>query len=339
MADNRKAFARSVAAAFGVLLFAPLGASADWRPEKHIEIIIASGPGGGNDRAGRAVQKLLTDLKLVNVSSSVINKPGGGGFIGWTYLNQQAGDGHYIATSTPNLLTTHIVGRSQFSYAGVTPIAQLYSESCLFVVKADSKIQNAKDLIDKIKNDPKSFTITIGTSAGNHNHIALGMLVRAVGGDSRKLKVVVFKSSSEATTAVLGGHVDVAIVSASSRRKYIEARTMKALAVASPERLGGPYATVPTWKELGVNVISAFWIGIIGPRNLNQAQTEFWDQAFASLARSKEWKRYLERYSLEDTYMESRESTEFLKRKYKEYRDTLTDLGLAEAEGPHSSGH
>lgn len=333
MAIEHKQFARRMTAALGLLLVAAHAAAADWNPDKNIEIIIGSGPGGGNDRAGRTVQKLLTDLKLVNVTSSVINKAGGGGFIGWSYLNQQAGDGNYLSTSTPNLLTTHIVGRSPFTYNGVTPIAQLYAESGVFVVKADSKIQSAKDLIEGIKNSPDSFSTTIGTSAGNHNHIALGMLALAVGGDARKLKVVVFKSSSEATTAVLGGHVDVAIVAASSRRKHVEAGTMKALAVASAARLPGPYSNVPTWKELGINVISAFWVGIIGPRGLSRPQIEFWDRAIATMARSEEWKRYLDFYSLEDAYAGSRASAEFLEKQYKEYKEVLTDLGLAKAGG------
>jgi len=333
MEDYRKIFARSVAAALGLLMLTALPAFAAWTPEKHIEIIIGSGAGGGNDRAGRTVDKLLHDLKLVDVTSSVLNKPGGGGFIGWAYLNQQAGDGNYISTSTPNLLTTHIVGRSQFTYSGVTPIAQLYSESGVFVVSADSKIKNAKSLVERIKNDPESFSTTIGTSAGNHNHIALGMLVRAAGGNPAKLKVVVFKSSSEATTAVLGGHVDLAIVAASSRRKLVESGKMRALAVASPQRLSGPYATVPTWKELGVDVVSAFWVGIMGPRGLSRAQIDFWDQTFATLARSKEWKSYLDRFSLEDTYEGAKGSSEFLEKQYKEYKEVLTDLGLAKAAG------
>jgi putative tricarboxylic transport membrane protein len=316
------------------LILAPLSISAEWAPEKNIEIIIGSAPGGGNDRAGRTVQRLLKDLKLINVTTSVVNKSGGAGFIGWTYLNQQAGDAHYLSTSTPNLLTTHILGRSQFTYTEVTPIAQLYSESTVFVVKADSKIQSGKELIDRIKEDPESFTVTVGTSAGNHNHIALGALARAVGGDPRKLKVVVFRGSAEATTAVLGGHVDVAIVAASSRRKHIEAGSMKALAVASPQRLPGPYANVPTWKELGVDLESAFWIGVIGPRGMSKAQVDFWDRAFALLAQSDEWKRYLKQYQLEDTYMNSQGSARYLDAQYKTYKDVLTSLGLAKMTAP-----
>lgn len=327
-----KSFSQCISALLGSLFLVACAGAADWSPDKNVEIVIGTGPGGGNDRAGRTIHKILTDMKLVTVSASVMNKAGGAGFIAWSYLNLQSGNGNYLATSTPSLLTTHIVGSAPFTYSGVTPIAQLYSETSVFVVKADSKIQSAKDLMNRIKNSPDSFTTTIGTSSGNNNHIALGMLARAVGGDSRKLKVVVFKSSSEATTAVLGGHVDLAVVAASSRRKDVEAGTMKALAVASSQRLSGPYANVPTWKELGANVISSYWIGIIGPRGLSREKIDFWDQVFAKMARSEEWKSYLERFSLEDTYLDSKGSAEFLEKQYMEYKETLTDLGLAKTD-------
>ena len=303
-------------------------ALAQWTPEKNVEIIIGSAPGGGNDRAGRMIQKLLKDLALVPTTVSVVNKPGAGGFLAWTYLNQ-AGDGHSISQSTPNLLTSHIVGRSEFTYNGISPIAQLYSESSVFVVKADHPIQSGKQLIERIKRDPSSLSTTVGTGAGNHNHIALGALAQAVGADPRKLRVVVFRGSAEATTAVMGGHVDVAIVAASSRAKQIESGAMKALAVASPHRLPGVYANVPTWRELGIDLTAAFWVGVIGPRGLTRDQKAFWEKAIATLAQSAEWKKYLQQYSLEDTYMDSEASAAFLAAHYRLYEKILTQLALA----------
>ena len=324
----------SGAVTLGLLTLVPLAGASSWIPAKNVEIIVATGPGGGNDRAGRTVQNLLRELKLVNVTTTLVNKPGAGGVLGSTYLNQHAGDAHYVSTSTPALLTTHITGRSDVTYTDVTPIAQLYSESSVFLVKTGSSIQNAKDLIERIKRDSSGLTVTIGTSTANNNHIALGALTQAVGGDTRKLKTVVFKSSSEATTAVLGGHVDLAIVAASSHRKQVEAGNMKVLAVASPQRLPGTYANVPTWKELGVNVVSAYWIGIIGPRGLSQSQTEFWDRTFGTLARSEEWKNYLNENGLEDAYMDSQASRRFLDSQYKSYKEALTSLGLAKTSVP-----
>src|SRR5258708_29823287 len=62
-------------------------AAAQWKPDKSIEIIVGTGPGGGQDKTARTLNRLLVDKKLVDVTVTVVNKPGGGGAVGWTYLN------------------------------------------------------------------------------------------------------------------------------------------------------------------------------------------------------------------------------------------------------------
>ena len=69
----------------------PLSA-ADWKPTKNVEIIVPFAAGGGNDVPARIIQKIISEKKLIEVSSTVVNKPGGGGAIGLNYLNQNAGD-------------------------------------------------------------------------------------------------------------------------------------------------------------------------------------------------------------------------------------------------------
>lgn len=304
-------------------------AGADWKPDRNVEIVVPTGPGGGNDRAGRMVQKLLGDLQLLDVTVSIANKPGAGGVIGWTYLDQQAGNGDYIATSTPTLLTARIAGRSGLTYTDVTPIAQLYSEATVFLVNAASPLKTAQDLVAKLRSDPGSVTVTIGTSTGNNNHVALAALARAAGVDPRRVKAVVFRSSSEATTAVLGGHVDLAVLAGSGHVKAVEAGRLRALAVASARRSAGAYADVPTWKELGYDVVASYWLGVIGPRGLAAPQVDFWNRTFAAVTGSGEWKRYLATYGLENDYMDSEASRRFLATQYEAYETALSALGLA----------
>jgi len=117
-----------------------------WQPERNVEIVVPSGPGGGTDKTGRTVQSLLQNLKLVD-KSIVVNKPGAGGRLGMLYLNQHAGDGHFVSVSTVPLLTNHITGASNITYTDVTPLAQLFSEYILFAVRADSPIKSGQDMV------------------------------------------------------------------------------------------------------------------------------------------------------------------------------------------------
>ena len=96
-----------------------------WKPAKGIEIVVPTTPGGSVDLSGRFLQKILQDSGLVKVPVTVINKPGGGGALSLVYLNQHAGDAHYLAVNTPNIVANDLNGRSAIRYTDVTPLATL----------------------------------------------------------------------------------------------------------------------------------------------------------------------------------------------------------------------
>src|SRR3970282_2717247 len=104
----------------------------------------------------RSVERALVDNKLVNTSITVINRPGGGSSIAFTYVSQRAGDPHTLLIGTTALLTNHIMGRSKIHHSDFTPIASLFNDYVVFAVNADSWIKDAKDLIAKLKAHPHS---------------------------------------------------------------------------------------------------------------------------------------------------------------------------------------
>src|SRR5690606_10253840 len=114
------------ALALGAGLQAP--AMAQWSPSKPVEIVVPFAAGGGNDIPARILQKILTEKRIVERPVNVINKPGGGGTLGLIYLNQHAGDGHYLSLISTSTLTSHIIGTSKLNYTDVTPILPLITE-------------------------------------------------------------------------------------------------------------------------------------------------------------------------------------------------------------------
>jgi len=58
--------------------------AAEWKPDRVVEIIVATGAGGGQDRSARTVQRILQDSKILSVTSTVQNRPGGGGLVAWS---------------------------------------------------------------------------------------------------------------------------------------------------------------------------------------------------------------------------------------------------------------
>src|SRR2546423_8690297 len=93
-------------------LWAPAAAAqtSAWRPEKPIEIVVPSAPGGGTDKTARLIQKIWQEKRALQVPVSVSNKSGGAGALSLAYLKSRTGDPHVLHIASAVLLTNHISG-------------------------------------------------------------------------------------------------------------------------------------------------------------------------------------------------------------------------------------
>jgi putative tricarboxylic transport membrane protein len=319
-------------ACFAAALWAALSvtgtAAQSWKPDKNVELIIPGGAGGGQDRTGRIMQKIMQD-GLVPTTVTVVNRPGGGSNLAYIHLNQYTGDGHYLASATATLLTNHILGTSPLNYTHFTPVSVLYGEYIGFAVKADGPFKSGKDIIARVKSAPESVAFAFGTSAGNANHIGIALALKAAGIDAAKMKTVIFKASIEATNALMGGHVDVVATPMSTYIPVLGTGKIRIVAIAAPQRVGGKFADVPTWKEQGYNAVMPSFRMFIGAKGLDARQLRYWDGVFAKLAASEEWKKELAANEWQGSHMGSAETRRFLDARYDEYRKILTELKLA----------
>jgi putative tricarboxylic transport membrane protein len=304
-------------------------ASGEWKPTKEITIVVGTAPGGGQDAAARTMQKLLTQSKLVDVPINVVNKPGGGGAVGWAFLNQHAGDAHFLQIANPLLVTNALMGRATVTYYDVTPIAVLFTSSTALSVRPDSPIGSGKELGSRLKQDSSSLSASVGSSLGYTNHIAVALLAKAAGGDPKKVKAVIFQGSGEAMTALLGGHVDMINTDASNVIPQRQAGKMRVLGVSAANRLSGGLADVPTWREQGYDVIVSTWRMLAGPKGMTPAQSAYWESVMSRLVQTDEWKKDLERNVFEPNFMKGEETRPYLKAQTDQFRAVLTELGLA----------
>jgi putative tricarboxylic transport membrane protein len=299
-----------------------------WQPERAVEIIVGTSPGGGQDRSARFVQKLIQDHKLVPVPTAVVNKPGAGSSIGYTYLNQQAGNPHHIMLLTVPLLTNYITGISSISYTDLTPISTLFDDYIVATVKPDSPIKSARDLMERMKKDPSSVTVGIPSITGGGG-LAILLAAKGAGIDPRQVKTVVFKSGGDSVSALLGGHVDVMMSTTAAPVAQLKAGTVRLLGIAAPRRLHGMLASVPTLSEQGVKVVFSNWRGIVAPKGVTSAQIAYWEGVFAKLVQIDEFKQDLERRLWVSNYRDSAGMAAFLKADHEELRGLLADLGMA----------
>ena len=138
-----------------------------------------------------------------------------------------------------------------------------------------------------------------------------------------------FKGSAETTVAVMGGHVDVLMATPGSAWKHVASGRLRALAVTAPKRLSGDAASVPTWRELGIDAVSSNWRSLVGPKGLSPAQIAYWDQMLAAMVKSNEWQQALKTNQWEDEYLNSAGTLKFMQEEYRQLETLLVELGEA----------
>ena len=308
------------------------GAKKDWVPDSTIEIIAPASPGGGWDLTARAVQRTMTESKLVTKNIIVSNKPGGGGATGWTYLKGKEGNAHYLAANSSLILLNNLLGSSALTYKDFTPLAMLTTEWISVAVKADSPYKTGKDLLEALQKDPGLLTIGVGPSLGNNDHLSVIRVAQKFGVDTSKLKWVVFEGAGgDVVMNALGGHVGLITTALSETITQHKAGKLRILGITADKRVD-VLPDVPTWKEQGVDMVFPHWRGIMGPPGMTAEQIKYWDATLERISKSSSFVKTMESMNQQVTYKNSIEFRRFLADQNATLAPLVQQLGLKKAE-------
>jgi len=244
----------TAAAASTVLLALALPASAqDKFPSRTVTIVVPYATGGGGDVYSRLLQPFLA--KELGVSVVVENIDGAGGIVGQTAAFSRPADGHTLVLwSTPSNELNAITRSTPFKVEDWTGIGAAAPGQTIVAVPVDRPWTNLKQLVDALRANPRKFSIG-GIGPFGTGGIAYVGMAKQLGFDARW---VPFEGTAGVTTALLGGHIDVALVGGSEQR-YVDLAKggkMKILAVLS-DKAAGPYATAniqTAQQQLGVRI-------------------------------------------------------------------------------------
>ena len=189
-------------------------AASAWRPQREIELVAGTPPGGGQDRPARVLiglmqQRLGVPIRLTNIA-------GRGGGNAWDYLARHSGDAHVVAINSPTIITNQLLGESALDFSALTPLANLYTEYLVFVVRPNAGLPSAAELLAALGRDAGSIRVAFATAIGNMNHMALARITTQAGGNMRALATDVFDSARYAVAHVVEGRADVAVITATS---------------------------------------------------------------------------------------------------------------------------
>lgn len=262
-------------AAFG--LGAANGALADEKyPGKPITAIISFGAGGNTDVGARILFPLVE--KELGAPLAIINKPGGGGWVGWTSLVNAPNDGYTIGyINTPNLITGYMDpqykrGKSLDDFVGIANHVTDYG--VIAINKDEKRFGNIKELVEFAKKN----TLTAATTGANgDDHIAMLKMNKKFG---TKFVPVHTPGTAQQRAALEGGHVDVSFGNVGDTNIAHKNGEVKILAVMAPKR-SKFVPNVPTLAESGFEgVISWSARGIAAPKGLDPKKLETLMAAF-----------------------------------------------------------
>ena len=298
-------------------------------PARPLELVAPANPGGGWDALARTMNRVLEIEKLYPQPMSVLNKPGGGGAVGLAYIFQKKADDYELVAFSPPLIINTLNKTFTQNYKELTPLAKLITDYQVFIVKADSPYKTFKDLLDALKKNPGAVKFAGGSSPGSMDHLAFCKVAQLAGINPKELSYVAFSGGGEAITTLLGGNVAFVSSGIGESLAQIEAKTVRALAVTSPARLGGLLKDVPTVKESGINTTYEVWRGVFGVPGMSKEAQAWWAKTLKTMVGTKTWKESLEKLQWLDAYAGAEDFTKFLADEQKSYQELMVTLGFA----------
>lgn len=302
--------------------------SAAHYPKGALDFVAPGGAGGGWDLTIRTTAKVLKDTGLVKVPMPVRNNPGAGGSVHLASLQEKPAADNILTVYSPPLILTKLSGTTDLNYEDVTPLARLIADYAVFVVKADSEYKSISDVMEALKENPKSVKIGGNSSAGSMDHLQFLIMAKAAGVQNlRQIDYVSFDDSGAAQ--VMGGHIDLFSTGLSEVQSLIESGDLRALAQTADHRLGnGIVAEIPTCMEEGIDASFVNWRGIFGSPEMPDYAVKFWRETFAQMVETPEWAEARELNGWDDAYLDGPDFYTFLQEVDADYQDILSEIGM-----------
>ena len=287
--------------------FLNVSSAADY-PTKPIQIISTFPPGGGSDFIARVVNNKIS--ALLGQPVVVVNKVGGGGVMGTYAAKAAPPDGYSIVVLTPAqigapLLTKNITFNISKDFIMVNLAV---SSPSLIVVKKDAPWVTLEELIGEAKKNPGNLTYS-SNGYGSTGHFTAELLKMAMGMDFHHIPM---EGAGPAITSVLGGHTHINLNEFGSLQKYLEAGSLRALAVMAKKRLKN-FPDIPTFLEKGFpNLVFGTWQGFCVRSETPRIIIEKLDKVFKEALNDKENIGICEKAGWVVENLGSNETAEFL---------------------------
>ncbi len=281
---------RAMLAAAAMSLLFPTGAKAQSSfPSRPLRIVVPFGPGSGSDTFSRFVAEPLG--RLLGQVVIVENKPGGDGVIGVQEVLRAPPDGHTLMLGSSSTLSFNPVVRADLPYKSgdFRPIYGLLRGAAIIAVAANSPFHSMADVLAEAKKRPGQLAMATYAPA---LQMAAAWLASMMG---TTFTHVPYKGAAQLLTDLVGGQVPIGLFDATAVAALIKAGKLRALGVASTERLP-TLPNVPTLGESGFpDFVHFSWIALFVPAATPEAVAQRLENAVAEALTSPEYAALVEK--------------------------------------------
>lgn len=248
----------SIAGALAVSLAS--GAALAEYPDKPIKVIVPWGAGGDSDLTTRIWADAME--KELGVPVVVINKTGGGGVVGTSFVARAKNDGYtLINAGLSNMLVTPNFTKTPYNFDTFTPVVKFTSVPLAVVVAKDSPYQDFNEFVA----GAKSKNITQGSWGASSSGTIMATIIANQAG--YKVKYVHAKGAADSMVSVVGGHIDSAVSFPPAFGPHVKADRARALVI---NQKMDAFPGVPTFADYGIKGSFGGWSGVFAPKGVSQ---------------------------------------------------------------------
>lgn len=295
--------------------------------DQQLRMMAPASPGGGWDQTTREMQRALRELVG---RTEVYNVSGAGGTIGLSQFVRFEGDPTQLMTTGLIMVGAVTANGSPYSLDDTTPLARLTTDYQAIVVPADSPLKTTADMAAAMRKDLAGVSIA-GGSAGGVEQILAGLLAKETGGDPSKISYVAHSGGGEALTTLLSGRATIGIFGISEIQPQIDAGTVRAIAVSSPERMP-TLPDVPTLIEGGLDIDVQNWRGVVAPKGITPEQEQALEDLFVDMTHTEAWQDALRQRGWGDATLAGPEFEEFVRSEQQRVTQVLREIGIGGEE-------